>query len=150
MVMELCCGPIGKAEVQQEIPFLCALVRGGGSQQIGVMYGLACRAEDGALWTESKIEAPLLDEWIADSIRRGIYSPGECDLFIFDGERLTVQLCHESDIHVETTEVQIIRDCTARWLERRFRVVSKPLSTGNDWKEVGCIEDVVSGAGSHD
>ena len=141
--MELCCGPISATEVQEEIPFLCAVVRGGGADRIGVMYGVGCRVENAGLWTELKIQISHLDEWIADSSRRGIYSPGRCDLFIFDGDRLEVLLCHESDIHVTTSEVQIIRDCATRWLEKGFRVLSKRLSAGNNWNEVRCIEDAI-------
>jgi hypothetical protein len=142
--MELCGGPISVTEVQQEIPVLCSTVRDGGSQQVGVMYGVGCRTEANELWAESKIQTGDLDAWIADSIRRGVYSPGCCDLFIFDGNRLIVHLCHESDVHIETTDPEIIRNCTSRWLGNGIRVLGKRTSTDKDWKPVRCIQDAIS------
>lgn len=148
--MELCCGPLGVTEVQEEIPFLCSMVRHDGAQQIGVMYGVGCRTDDDVLWRESKIRSADLDAWIADSILSGVYSPGDCDLFIFDHDRLTVRLCHESDIHIETTELRIISECTIRWLAKGFRILRKHPSSCNDWKQVKCLEDAISALEGHE
>jgi hypothetical protein len=150
--MELCCGPLDGAQVQQEIPFLCSIVRSGCCERIGVMYGVGCRIEWGELWGEKKIQiqTAYLDEWIADSIRRGVYSPGDSDLFIFDHDRLTVRLCHESDIHVDSAEPELNRKCTTRWIEKGFRVQRKRFSAGKGWKDVWCVDDVLSALESHD
>jgi len=140
--MELVCGPIRPVDVEGEIPFVCSLVANGKSTLIGVMYGVGCRIDQ--LWQEFKIPTTKLEEWISDGIFRGIYTPGSSDIYISDGDRLKVRLCHESDIHIHTINPAVVSQCVTRWLEMGYRIHRGRVSGGKGWKEVWSVEDAIS------
>ena len=106
------------------------------------MYGWGC--ETVALWKESTIPAASLMVWIDNSIRRGIYTPGRCDIFISQGQRLKLTLCHESDMHVETTDPDIVVECVSRWLEKGYRVHRKRVTAGQGWKDVCSVDEALT------
>jgi hypothetical protein len=98
------------------------------------------------LWKEYEIPAASLPEWIDSSARSGIYEPGNSDLFIRD-ERTTAQLCHESDIHIRSADLEVIRRCVERWLAMGYSLHrSDDVGPQNViWREVHSIEAAVAG-----
>ena len=143
--MELVCGPLRTVDVEREIPFACAIVAAGTSDWIETMYGVGCQTDNSQLWQRFRIRNAQLQDWISASQGRGIYTPGECDVIVYDGDRLRVHLCHESDIHIETTDASIIRDCVSRWLGLGHRIQRKRESAGKGWKEVWSVDEALAG-----
>lgn len=119
-------------------------VGNGGSDHIVVMYSVGCEIDDIQRDKEFSIPTARLSNWISDSIEQGIYTPGECDIVIYDRDRLRVRLCHESDIHIETVSPAIIGECVARWLELGHRIRRKRLTAGKGWQSVWSVEDAIS------
>lgn len=114
-----------------------------GDAKIAAMYGVGCNTDD--LWKEVMVPVSGLAGWMNDSIHAGTYVPGECDVIISDRNRLTVRLCHESDIHVLTTESATIRECVERWLHLGYRVMARNDSSTarEDWREVHTVADAL-------
>ena len=144
---EIACGPINASQVLQEIPFICSLFANGGGPDIGVMLGVGCNTQNNNLWTEVKIPTPSLPEWINGNIQASIYEPGECDIFIFDGSRLTAHLCHEADIHIQTADPATIRHCVERWLSMMYRVLRTDdvSSVRKNWREIQSVAEALAG-----
>ncbi|MGA2131379.1 MAG: hypothetical protein ABSH50_03615 [Bryobacteraceae bacterium] len=140
MLVEILCGPIGAQATLDEIPFVCSLFA---CPNVTVMYGVGCKADIDELWRESEIPTSALPEWIERSIRDGIYHPGAAGLFISSRDELTVELCHEGDIHVQTHSAAIVETCMRRWLERGYRVLKSdlvPASPGT-WREIRSVRE---------
>jgi hypothetical protein len=137
MLIEIACGPIGGSAVLEEIPFICSLFMNS-SATVSVMYGVGCNAENDRLWVPFDIVTATLPEWIERSIRDGIYGPGNSDIFIFDKDRLTARLCHEADIHIETSFASIIQTCAHRWLGKGYRLVRSEVvpPSSDSWREI--------------
>jgi hypothetical protein len=108
------------------------------------MYSVGCAIDDNQRDKEISIPAAKLGKWISDSIERGIYTPGECDIIINDRGRLSARLCHESDIHIETVNPAVIAECVTRWLEMGHPIHRKSLTAGKGWKSVWSVGDAIS------
>ena len=59
-------------------------------------------------------------------------------------------LCHECDIHLETKDHAIIKECVSRWLEKGYRILRRRVSAGKGWKEVWSVEDALSAIDAQD
>lgn len=138
---------MGESAVLDEIPFVCSLFAEGGATVVNVQYGWACNASTDALWQPEEITTAQVPDWIDRSIRTGIYLPGRSDVFIERRGRLKVQLCHEADIHVETEDAAIIRNCASRWLAKGYRLLrSDTIPPKHDsWREVHSVRDAAAG-----
>jgi hypothetical protein len=137
---------MSESEVEAEIPFVCALFADGGAAHVSVMFGVACKVDHDQLWSPFDIGTPILVEWIERMIRDGVYRPADSDLYIDEGERLSIRLCHEADIHVRTQSASIVKTCASRWLEKRYRLLRNdqvPVSRST-WREVQSIEDAIA------
>jgi hypothetical protein len=131
MLTEIACGPISRAQVLEEIPFI---------------YGWACNADDDRLWIPCDIVTATPPEWIERSMREGIYEPGESDMFISDKDRLTAHLCHEGDIHIKTPVAAIVEKCALRWLgngHRLLRSTEVPPSP-RSWREIRSVDEAIA------
>ena len=146
-MIQIACGPLDGSQVRQEITFICFLVATGDDPDLGLMYGVGCHIQADELWKEVRIPRSSLPDWINRSIQAGIYRPGESDLFICDGERVTVRLCHESDIHIETADPTLVRQCVDRWLRRMYRVMRSDGESPaqRNWREIQSVAEAVAG-----
>ena len=146
MLTEIACGPISGPATLEEIPFICSLFLNS-SSKVSVMYGVACKTDNDRLWVPFDIVTATLPEWIERSIQDGVYEPGNSDIFIFDKDRLTVRLCHEADIHIETSFASIIQMCAHRWLVKRYRLLRSEIvpPSSNSWREIHSVEEATAG-----
>ncbi len=117
------------------------------SSTVGVMYGVGCNAENDHLWVPFDIVTATLPGWIEQSIQDGTYEPGNSDIFVFDKDRLTARLCHEADIHIETSFAPIIQRCAHRWLGKGYRLLRSDIvpPSSNSWREIQSEEEAVAG-----
>ncbi len=139
--MELLCGEISAHEIEEEIPFLCSFIEQLPSAEVDVIYGWGCHTDHA--WKQHMIPTIGIKDWIEDSIRLGIYTPGHCDLIISKGESLKIVLCHECDIHIETGDRAIIEECVSRWLEKGYSVSRRRISAGKGWFHVWSAQDAL-------
>ncbi len=111
------------------------------------MYGVACNAESDRLWREFNIAVAALPDWIEQSIRDGIYRPGTSDIFLCDGDRLAVKLCHEADIHITTQSPEVVEKCASRWLAKRYRLLrsDEVPASSSSWREVQSVQEATTG-----
>ena len=146
MLTEIACGPISGPATLEEIPFICSLFVNS-CFKVSVMYGVACNVDNDRLWAPFDVVTATLPEWIERSIQDGIYEPGNSDIFILDKNRLTVRLCHEADIHIETSFASIVQMCAHRWLGKRYRLLRSETvpSSSNSWREVHSVEEATVG-----
>lgn len=82
--------------------------------------------------------------WINRSIQTGVFVPGECDILILDRNRLTVQLCHEADIHVQTTDPGVVREPVERWLRMGYRLMltDDVSAVRKSWREIRSLAEI--------
>jgi hypothetical protein len=60
---------------------------------------------------------------------------------------LTAHLCHEADIHIQTTDPAIIRHCVERWLSMMYRLLrTDDVSPARrTWREIHSVAEAVAG-----
>src|SRR5688572_4046849 len=122
--------PLTLTAAWQEIDALVAFLAGLDIHQVAITYGWGCNARS----IEQPVTVPTtaLVEFLHKSIAQGIYHLGEDNLYIEANfgahaveERtvtLKIKLCHEADIHFETTDTAIEARLQAEWQNRGLRV----------------------------
>ena len=69
-----------------------------------VMYGWQCELPIDDLWQEQLLKVTEIPTFVSSSMERRIFKPGSSDLFVESSDgSLSVQLCHESDIHLTSS-----------------------------------------------
>ena len=83
---------------------------------LDVSYGWACDLEIDELYRDHRIESHGLLDFVEDSTRRGAFTLGESDLHIRGaGIDFEFMLCHESDIHFESADPELVRRVASAW-----------------------------------
>ena len=74
------------------------------------MYGWAAHIHDSLHWTPMDDDTRTLHHLIEDSIEQRIVIPGRSDfLFEVPEKRLEVAFCHESDIHLDGSDDELLQ-----------------------------------------
>src|SRR6266571_4069447 len=98
-------GQLTADQLQPLVAEIQRLLRDWGYDRVKVTFGHGCSLPVDQLWQPREINAIELQSFIEASIRNGVFRFGRCDLHIEDREEtLEFRLCHESDIHFESTE----------------------------------------------
>ena len=92
-------------------------------------YGFGTEIHPDLQYVPMSVGTRWIDRFITDSLRRGIVVPGHSDfLFTTPGDRLEVLFCHESDIHVNGKEDDLIAQFIAAqpFSDLHFRSGAQP------------------------
>ncbi len=81
-----------------------------GEHKIVAMYGWKTKIHGSLHWQPMNDDTRWMQYLIEDSIEQKIVTPGESD-FIFEvpAKRLEVMFCHESDIHLDGTDDELLQ-----------------------------------------
>ena len=81
-----------------------------GNATCKAMYGWSCDLHIELLWKPMQVPQSMMESFIRDSISQRIFLPGKSDLIIESpDEKLTLNLNHESDIHVDGSDDELIK-----------------------------------------
>lgn len=81
-----------------------------GEHKIVAMYGWATNIHGSLHWKPMEDDTRWLQYLIEDSIDQRIVVPGESDfLFTVPEKRLEVMFCHESDIHLDGSDDELLK-----------------------------------------
>lgn len=85
-------------------------------QDLVVWYGFGCDCEFDEQYQEIKFKTDDLLGFLSETIAQGVYLPGDADLFI-ESRPPGIQflLCHESGVHLETSDERVADHFRARW-----------------------------------
>ena len=87
-----------------------------GIRTVEVEYGWGCRLPEEALWQRMPVSLDSLAGVLAGAIESGIFHPGSSDLSIVNSEEMfDIRICHESDIHVRTTNSRLTEHLLQMW-----------------------------------
>lgn len=80
-----------------------------GSEIIEAMYGWDANLHIDLCWKPMEVGTAWLDRFIRESLNPAIIVPGKSDfIFIVRGGALEIRFCHESDLHVSGTDLELI------------------------------------------
>lgn len=117
------------------------LIAAWGYRRVDVMYGFDCKLPTDQLWQVQEVETSGLDGHIERSIRDGIFLPGLSDIHIEDLETsFGFKLCHESDLHFESTQPWMVEQVVACWRAQGFALFMNAGPSANpgtkEWKRL--------------
>ncbi len=112
-------GPLTKEQLLQAVTSLCSFLRDHSKETIvHAEYGFGCKLHPALCYRDMDVGVGWLDRFIADSLRQEIVALGHSDFYIsIPKNRLTVLFCHEGDIHVRGSDLEIQK---ALWLHKPF------------------------------
>ncbi|MEM7343214.1 MAG: hypothetical protein AAF485_03145 [Chloroflexota bacterium] len=90
-------------------------------KSVTTIYGWACNVEIDDLYQDIPISTDNLKQFLIENIENGVYEVGESDLFI-ENKETDVQflLCHESDIHFTTKNMQLLQEVRDSWKRKGY------------------------------
>ena len=120
-------------ELMRQIGEIVRILLSMGIRTVEVEYGWGCRLPEEALWQRIPVALDSLIGVLAEAIDSGIFSPGSSDLSIVNSEELfNILICHESDIHLRTTNSRLTECLLKLW---RLEGVTLAVRTGEgEWK----------------
>ena len=119
--MELTSGILTVDQVKAELEAFPDILSRHGVQQLVAFIGIGSSATIDEMWKPHELETAQLSEFAQRSTARDLFRPGESDLFVETKDQSTKLLfCHESDIHVETTNASLVEEVTERWKRQGF------------------------------
>lgn len=108
------------AEIRLILQDSIALFTELGVSEVSVMFGYGCGDE--LEWTTRQTRTAEVVSVLDDAIRDKNYELGENDVHLFDADRnLRIEFCHESDIHAESEDAELIERIQMRWLQLGFK-----------------------------
>lgn len=117
--MELMSGSMGREDYLLEIADLVELLRDAGVERLLVAYGPVCDCPEERRGEVREMPLDGLLPFIDESEAANYYEVGEDDLQVKDAAgRFEILLCHESDIHFISEDVNLLNRITAFWPER--------------------------------
>jgi hypothetical protein len=137
--VKLTTGLLTRDQVLDEIKYLENLAAN--RSTVKAMLGWACKLPQDDLWRYVSVESSQIRDWIDDKIKAGIYDPGSSDLYLGFPDGSEFLFCHESDVHVESDDRDLLRVIAKRWLEKGYRV--NYAIFGDKWQPVASVSELV-------
>ena len=107
------------SQLQDGVPEIVSALRSWGLDRVDLSYGWGCNLPMEKLWRPQQIDAAQLGAVIEQSVADGTFRFGHGDLHIEDLRRtLKFTICHESYIHFESANRQLVDEIVSRWLVR--------------------------------
>jgi hypothetical protein len=120
--------PLTVEELRARIPEIQHLLLGWGHDRVSVTFGYGTKLPMDQLWIPKEIDTSSIGAFVDGAVRKGIFEVGGSDLHIEDRqETLEFRLCHESDIHFESTDQGLVEQVITFW---RGRGLGIQVSTG--------------------
>ncbi|HKW98922.1 MAG TPA: hypothetical protein VJN43_14380 [Bryobacteraceae bacterium] len=133
--MKCVTGPLTSAQLLEEIPEIVRLLASNGVDNVVVEYGWGCKLQTGELWQDISMRVADLVTFIASSIEKGIFLPGQADLLLQDRDQsFECLLCRDSDIHLSTDNDAILAEATRRWMDKGYGGFK--LASAEDWEPI--------------
>jgi hypothetical protein len=115
--------PLDVARLRARVPEIAQLLNDWRFERVDATYGYGCNLPMNQLWQATEIDAMHLDAFVTDGVRSGIIKIGSCDLHIEDREKtIEFRICHESDVHFESTNKGLVDQVVKLWLGEGFTV----------------------------
>lgn len=108
---------------------------------VDVTYGFGCNVPMDKLWQHKEVETSALAKFIVRSAQDGAFRPGHSDIHSEDRQRsFEFRLCHESDMHFESVEPELVAQVITLW-RGQGRVVfaatgPKASAFPKEWKRI--------------
>jgi hypothetical protein len=79
-------------------------------------YGWACDLDQDDLYLDHRVQSSALNDFVDRSTASGVFTLGESDLYIKGASvEFSFTLCHESDIHFECLDPNLVNRVTGAW-----------------------------------
>jgi hypothetical protein len=132
---------LGADRIRAKVPQIIDLLRSWGRARVGVLYGIMCNLPVDDLWQTVEIDTAELETYIQQSVQDGIFEFGSSDFFIEDlAESLTFRICHESDIHFESSSEELVKQVLTLWHEEGITLYLSSGEKGSarrrDWEHI--------------
>ena len=99
-----------------EIPQIVGLLLAWKIHRVEVAYGWGCNLDIDELWKPVEVSTDEVERFVRDGQASGAFQAGEGDLLIESSTpEFSIRLCHESDIHVATTDENLYEAFRAAW-----------------------------------
>jgi hypothetical protein len=119
--MRINSGIVDKAAIEVELAETTQMLCDAGVAELEMMFGWGCRGPQDGLYKSISVAPCDLLKSVKDEGPQVGFEIAECDLFLTLPERrLKIQFCHESDIHVEGEDEQLIQKIEERWRSKCF------------------------------
>lgn len=120
--MEVTSGILAVKQVQAELEAAPEILRRHGIDLVVAYFGIGSAADIDELWIPHEFRVSVLLDFVQDGIERGRFEPGESDLFVKTPDGSTeLHFCHESDIHLESTNEALVEEVARRWETQGFQ-----------------------------
>ena len=133
--MQITSGALTADQVRTELEAAPSILRRHGIEDIVACFGVGSSANIDELWQLHELHVSELLEFARTSADRGLFRPGNSDLIVNVPDNSTVlTFCHESDIHVESTNDALIAEFVQRWKTQGLLGFHK---VGTEWVPFG-------------
>jgi hypothetical protein len=96
------------------------------NEVINIQYGWACEIHNDLQYVNMRTGLSWVNKFIMNSIKQGIYQPGESDLILErKNKSLSILFCHEGDVHISGNENQIKLLLSKANLSNLFDIINK-------------------------
>lgn len=114
--MEIRTQPLDAGTLAAQFRALCDLCVALDPVGLDVSYGWACNLEQDDLYSDHRIQSAALSDFVDRSAASGVFTLGESDLYIKGASvEFSFTLCHESDIHFECLDANLVNRVTELW-----------------------------------
>jgi hypothetical protein len=114
--MEIVGSGMNPGQIKEELSWFVAFLREQGCEDLVVQYGWGCKLPTDELWVDQDVRTGDMLDFIDKAEAGGVYIAGASDIFLSDRLKIfSVQLCHESDIHVTSERSAITGPVLERW-----------------------------------
>jgi hypothetical protein len=132
---------LSKEQMREGINDMVATLRSLSVDEVSAVCGWACRLSQDELWQSHPVAVKELKNYVEQLEQRNIFELGSSDLFIeLPQADVKFMLCHESDVHFESSDPVLIRRFIGSWLERGHIVYVSPRAYSNvgklRWREL--------------
>jgi hypothetical protein len=129
--MQVTSGILTVDEVRAELETTPDILRRHGIEQVVVCFGIGSKANIDELWKPHELRVSALLDFARSGIDRGLFYPGESDLFVDVPDNSTkLTFSHESDIRLDSTNDALAEEFLQRWKARGFLGFRK---VGTQW-----------------
>jgi hypothetical protein len=121
--MELCTSVLPRETLLAEIARLPDHLKALGITKVILKYGWGSGLHEDLWYQPMRDSTDYLRTFFEDSIKQNIYLPGGSDLLISDeAKTLEVRLCHESDIHIQSDQKEVLDYFATVWSATRHYI----------------------------
>ncbi len=129
--MQITSGILDKPTIELELQEIPRLLADAGNSEIEAMFGWGCDAPSEELYHPFTLQPGDISGFLGSEGVRVGFEVSRSDLFLeVPQERLMVQFCHESDIHIEGRDESLVSMIERRWRSKGFPGNAR---VGNEW-----------------